>query len=140
MRRVILILTILFLASCSYTGVSVRKEDRDLHLARKFRRQGDEIRAAIFYLKVLDKHAKFVEGLKFMYKFYRRNKDLQHSFEYLLRLSEVEPENPEWHYQIGLILLGDNDRKDGCKELRLALRFSRGKMQIPDKYKEVCGR
>ncbi len=140
--KILFIIGLLSLLTAGFAGCATTKyrgeTERNLHYARKFAREGEEVRAAIFYLRVLEKQPNFKEGLKFMYKFYKKHKDRKHAFEYLLKLSQLEPENPEWHYQMGVVLIEEGDEKDGCTELKKAADLSNGSLEIFDKYKEVC--
>ena len=144
MRRVMAIFILLSFDACA----TLQTKRDDLTMARMFRERGDNVRSAIFYLRVLEKNPKSIEALSFLYRFYLSQGDRMRAFELILRLSSLQPENPLWHFEIGKMLIKDGDKSEGCQEINMGLNFAKKHKNSSDpqknfskynKYLEVCG-
>ncbi|GEM_PF-5285931 len=135
MRR-LLPLFLILLISCSTLH---RGRRNDLEMARYFRKKGDRVRAAVFYIRVLRKNQSNVEALEYLYHFYREENDRLRAFEVLMKLSSLQPGKPLWHLEMAEMLIGDGDLEDGCYELS-RVKVADGLRKKYEKLKEECER
>ena len=145
MKRGVFILLLISLVSCA----TLPSKRDNLSMARMFREKGDNVRSAIFYIRVTEENPKSIEALSFLYKFYLSQGDSSRAFELLLRLSSLEPEYPGWHFEIGKMLIKNGDKQEGCKELRIGKSLEKKLNTSPktvkrysnyNRYLEVCGK
>lgn len=144
MKRVAIIFLLLGFVSCA----TLQTKRDDLYMARMFRKNGDNVRSAIFYMRVLKKNPKSIEALSFLYRFYLSQGERMRAFEFLLRLSSIQPEKPLWHFEIGKMLIKDRDKSEGCEEIKKGIECERklntsqttsGLSSDYKQYLEVCG-
>ena len=143
MKRAAIIFFLLSFVSCA----TLQTKKDDLTMARMFRKRGDNVRSAIFYLRVLEKSPESIEALSFLYKFYLSQGDKLRAFQLLLKLSSLEPQNPLWHFEIGKMLIKDGDKRGGCEEVKKGVTLERmganpqvksGELSEYKSYMEVC--
>ena len=145
MKRIVLVSLLLSVISC----VSLPASRDNLSMARMFRKKGDNVRSAIFYIRVAKEKPKSIEALSFLYKFYLSRGDKLRAFELLIKLSSLESGNPIWHYELGKTLIKSGDKKEGCEELRIGMTLEKGLNTSREtvkyfsnykRYLEVCGK